>query len=220
MTIQTEKELQEFLIKKLREDGYPADSIIPEYRIDEYRADIVVLDNDSDIPVLVIECKMVHNNHSVDAAVGQLRRAYDRFDYPVRTYAAVFKGGQNFDLYDFTRKIKDNSIPIEKCLLSEFPPYEVLKKEKKSKLVAAQKKRRKLYINGLRILCWGIIPLIMIVIGVLDAMSLYTLSTERLILIGILILSLVVPFFGQIKLGDITLSHKDHKSNNKKDEDK
>ena len=115
---------------------------------------------------------------------------------------------------DFTEKIKNPDLPISECGPTDIPSYDLIKTGVKSKLITAQKKRKKRYINGLRIVCWGIIPLVTLAVAILDAMGVYELNTERLIMVGIFIISILLPFFGEIKLGDLTLTHK------KKDEEK
>lgn len=211
MSIKNEKELQLIVIDRLKELDYPVDSIIPDYRIDNVRADIVIFDNESDIPIAIIECKAINNVHSVEASIGQLRYIYEKFNYPVHTFAAVFKEGVNYDIYDFTDRIRDNTIAIDDCLLEDFPNYTTLKKENKSKLFSVRKKRKKQYIDGLRKVCWRYIPIGMLIVLIFDGIGLYSLNIERLVAFGIIILSLLVPFFGEIKFGDLTLTNKKEK---------
>ena len=211
----TIKESSELLfVEHLKKHGYPDSAIVTEWRIQKACIDIVVFDTETNIPLMIVECKSVNNPHSLEAAVNQLRRYNDVMDYPVRTYAAIYTGSSSFDFYDFTEKIKDASTPISQCGPINIPAYETIKTGAKSKFIDSQKKKKRKYITGLRIACWGVIPLIIALIIFLDVKAYYPLTTERLILYSVLFLSLLLPFFGEIKIGDFfTLSHK------KKDED-
>lgn len=214
MTQITERELQRLVIEELKRIGYPSETIIPDWKNKNNRIDIVVMDQDTQIPLMLIECKTVSNSHSVEATANQLRRYMDTLDYPVRAYAAFHGTNRKVEFYDFTQKINNNDIPIAAYGPTNLPHYEEIRTGAESKYINAQKKRKRRYINGLKIFCWGIIPALIVALFILDAFSLYPLTTERLILLGILILSLLLPFFGEIKVGEVTLSNK------KKDEEK
>ena len=209
-----ERQLELLVLQELKKAGYPEDSIVTDWRYRNNIFDFVIVDKTTDIPLMIIECKHVNNQHSLDAVANQLRRYSDSLDYPVRTCAAVSTGESKFDFYDFTEKIKNPDLPISECGPTDIPSYNLIKTGVKSKLITAQKKRKKKYINGLRIVCWGIIPLVVLAVAILDAMGVYELNTERLIMVGIFIISILLPFFGEIKLGDLTLTHK------KKEEEK
>ena len=67
----------------------------------------------------------------------------------------------------------------------------------------------------LKIVCWGIVPVAGIVLLVLDALGLYSFNTERLIVLGVGLLIVLLPFFSEITVKDITVKrgkiHKDGK---------
>lgn len=211
----TERDLERLVVEELRRNGYPSDTVVSEWKNKNTHIDIVVMDQDTQIPLMIIECKSVSNAHSVEAAANQLRRYQDTLDYPVKAYAA-FHGtnGKVVEFYDFTKKIDDYKVPISECGPTDLPSYEEIRTGAESKYISAQKKQKRRYINGLKAICWGIIPALIAALFILDVLSLYSLTTERLILLGILILSLLLPFFGEIKVGEVTLSNK------KKDEEK
>ena len=209
------RELERLVIEELKRIGYPTETIVPEWKNKNNRIDIVVMDQDTQIPLMIVECKSVPNSHSMDAAANQLRRYVDTLDYPVKAYAAFLgTNGKMVEFYDFTKKRNDYKVPISECGPTDLPSYEEIRTGAESKYINAQKKQKRRYINGLKLFCWGIIPILIVALFILDVFSLYPLTTERLILFGILILSLLLPFFGEIKVGEVTLSNK------KKDEEK
>lgn len=66
-------------------------------------------------------------------------------------------------------------------------------------------RRKKKKIKAIRIICWLIIPTIMITVLVLDGLSLYSFNTERLIVIGTCIFVVLIPFFKEITVKDFSL---------------
>lgn len=203
----TEYDFELSVVNKLIDAGYPKDAIVTDWRSKNRRIDIVVLDVDTKIPLMIIECKTQSGQYKYDALVSNLRSYRNCFDYPVRVFVA-FVGNTGVEFYDFTDEVNDSS-----RLSSEFKPvtipnYDSLRIGAESKYLNTQKKKRKTYINGLKAVCWGIIPALVIMFFLLDAFTSYHLTTERLILLGGLLLSIMLPFFGEIKVGDITLSNK------------
>lgn len=210
----TEWELERLIIEKLTRRGYPEETIVPGLKIKNANIDIAVVDQNTQIPLMLIECKTIPNPRSVEAASNQLKRYMDTLDYPVKAFAAFPGANDRVEFYDLTKKTNDSTIPISECGPTELPSYKEIRTGAESKYINAQKKQKRRYINGLKLFCWGIIPTLIFALFILDALSLYPLTTERLILFGILALSLLLPFFGEIKVGEITLSNK------KKDEEK
>lgn len=210
----TEWELEKLVIEELKRNGYPSEVIVPEWKSKNARIDIVVVDQNTQIPLLLIECKTISNPCSVETVSNQLKRYMDTLDYPVKAFAAFPGTNDRVEFYDLTQKMNDSAIPISECRADKLPSYKEIRIGAESKYINAQKKQKRRYINGLKLFCWGIIPALTIALFILDALSLYPLTTERLILFSILALSLLLPFFGEIKVGEITLSNK------KKDDEK
>ena len=73
-----------------------------------------------------------------------------------------------------------------------------------------RKKKKKF--NCIQLICWIIIPLAIIGMLILDGFGLYTFNTERLIIIGTCIFVMLIPFFKEITIKDVSLK----KGNNDK----
>ncbi len=73
-------------------------------------------------------------------------------------------------------------------------------------------KRKKKRDIAVCLICWGIIPLIVVVLLILDYFQIYQFTAERYALIIVLILSLIVPVVGEIvdefKIGDVSIKSK------------
>lgn len=67
----------------------------------------------------------------------------------------------------------------------------------------SQRKRRNH--NYIRLICWIILPVAIITVLILDALKLYTFNTERLIVMGVCILVVLIPFFKEITVKNISI---------------
>lgn len=65
------------------------------------------------------------------------------------------------------------------------------------------KKRKRL--DGTHLLCWIIVPAVILTFLTLDALQLYSFNTERLLVIGTGILITLLPFFSEITIKNISL---------------
>lgn len=65
------------------------------------------------------------------------------------------------------------------------------------------KKRKKL--NGVYLICWLIIPISTIGLLVMDAIGLYSFNTERMIVIGACVIIVLIPFFNEITIKNLSL---------------
>lgn len=64
------------------------------------------------------------------------------------------------------------------------------------------KKKR---IDPTRLICWIIIPIVLIAVIVVDALGIYCLSETNLNVVGLGSAMLLLPLFGEIKLKDLTV---------------
>lgn len=69
-----------------------------------------------------------------------------------------------------------------------------------------KKKKKCLYIYRI---CWIAIPGLIALLLVLDALKLYTFTTQRLILIGAGIVVLLIPFIKEITVKDLSFKKED-----------
>ena len=65
--------------------------------------------------------------------------------------------------------------------------------------------RKKKKLSCIRLICWIIIPIAIVIALVLDGFGLYVFNTERLIAIGACILVLLIPFFREITVKNFSI---------------
>ena len=75
----TERNLIIRLKNYLLKHGYPEESILIEYKIGRYRADLVVIDTQTNIPIQIFELKARKNEQSIQMGKRQLE-SYMEYD--------------------------------------------------------------------------------------------------------------------------------------------
>ena len=72
-----------------------------------------------------------------------------------------------------------------------------------------RKWRKKKRMHFIRFICWITIPFLIISALILDGVGIYSFTTERLIVIGACILSLLLPFFSEITVKGVSIKRDD-----------
>lgn len=71
------------------------------------------------------------------------------------------------------------------------------------------KKRRKTSkkkkADSMRFICWVVIPAVMVGFLTADAFGIYTFTRENLFVIGLCLVVILLPFFSEIKVKDISV---------------
>ena len=57
----------------------------------------------------------------------------------------------------------------------------------------------------LKLVCWIVVPVIVIILLVLDALGVYVFNSERLMVLGIGLLIILLPFFSEITVKDLSV---------------
>lgn len=77
-----------------------------------------------------------------------------------------------------------------------------MKKNKNSKKTGLRNMKRS---GSLGLICWIVIPLVVIVLLILDGLGVYSFTTERLIVLGAGLLVILLPFFSEITVKNISV---------------
>ena len=64
---------------------------------------------------------------------------------------------------------------------------------------------KKKHFDILKFICWIIVPISIIILLVLDALKIYTFNTERLLVLGAGLVTILLPFFSEITVKDLTV---------------
>lgn len=57
----------------------------------------------------------------------------------------------------------------------------------------------------LKHLCWGILPAAIVAVLILDGLGIYSFNTERLIVLGAVLIVVLLPFFSEITVKNISI---------------
>ena len=68
-----------------------------------------------------------------------------------------------------------------------------------------RKRKKKKRLDCSCLICWILVPLAIVILLVLDGLGLYLFNTERLLVIGVCILVILIPFFSEITIKNLSL---------------
>ena len=57
----------------------------------------------------------------------------------------------------------------------------------------------------INVLCWIVIPLVIIGMLLLDRLGFYIFNAERMIVLGVLVFVLLIPFFSEITIHNVSI---------------
>ena len=215
-------EYESIVMDALISMGYPKESIVLEGQIDARRfVDIIINDLDTGLPLMMIEIKSCGERTQTAVrkiAFDSLKRYYEKTTTPIKAVAAILDRQKvELEFIDFTEAVKENDYDRAICNY-KLPPYEILKIGARQKVINREREKQKQRFNVLKILCWGIFPIVCLTLILLDAFGVYTLSTLRLITVGAGAIAALIPCFKEIKIGEISLKHQIEKQKEENEE--
>ena len=80
-----------------------------------------------------------------------------------------------------------------------------MKKERNENTKGTRKR-----LNSISLICWVIIPCAIIPMLILDGVGLYTFNTERIIVLGVGVLVVLIPFFSEITVKNFSIKKENH----------
>ena len=196
-------------INYLKLHGYPEDSIVTEWGDSRYQIDIAILDKARAIPVAIYEVKGNKTNHSISLGLNQLKRFIKFLGYPVEAGLVFSKTGRPyFEFVNLSGKLDDiqlNNARIEEFVSGTEPlSYENLKNSAEPKMRNRIKKKKERKLNTFNAFSWAL-ALMTFVILVFECFNVITFTTERIIVFGVVILLTILPFYSEMKFGDLSL---------------
>lgn len=172
-----------------------------EWRLgDRHRVDLAVIEPTTNKPIALFELKRENNQRTFQMAKHQLE-AYSQAlgDEKVPTYIVFPKDGEPpFELYSLKSEETAND-EYSTTKIDKIPDYSLLKSTKIRKESIEKEKQRKRTFNWFQLVCF-IIALALAGLLYLDHIEKWKLNTERLVLIGIVIGLVVVPFASKLKV--------------------
>lgn len=182
-----------------------------EGQVDTRRfVDFIINDIDTGLPMMMIEMKSCGERTQTavrQLAFDSLKRYYNKNASPIKAVAAILdREKKKLEFIDYTEAVKEDNFDRAVNDYS-LPPYDILTIGARQKAINQQKEKQKRNITVLKVLCWGILPLVCLALVLLDAFGIYTFSTLRLIAIGAGAVITLIPCFKEIKIGEISLKN-------------
>ena len=204
-------EYESIVMDELLAHGYPKESIVLEGQVDTRRfVDFIINDIDTGLPMMMIEMKSCGERTQTavrQLAFDSLKRYYNKNALPIKAVAAILdREKKKLEFIDYTEAVKEDNFDRAVNDYS-LPPYEILTIGARQKAINQQKEKQKRNITVLKVLCWGILPLVCLALVLLDAFGIYTFSTLRLVAIGAGAVITLIPCFKEIKIGEISLKN-------------
>lgn len=197
-------------IEYLKKHGYPEDRIVTEWGNGKYRIDIAVLDNNRAMPVAIYEVKGTKTKESFNSGLAQLRRYMDFLGYPVEAGLVFSKSISPFfefvNLSGQYNDIQSDQKMVDELISTAAEPisYENIRLSAEPKIQNSLKKKKERKLNTFNIVSW-VMAFVTFVFLVLEFLGIIAFTTERMIVYGIVILLTILPFYSELKFGDLSL---------------
>jgi len=205
------KDITKLFVEYLMKHGYPEDSIVLEWGNNQFSVDIAIVDIKTKIPISLYEIKGINSLETRQNGVKQLQRISKYTNLSV-SYNLVLPINNEpfFEVINCTDEVRNNSNNNTKQLRNKLVHnndlstinYNILSNSVDNTVKNINEDKIEKTQNGFKIVSWAIIPLIILVIIVLDSLNLYKITYERLIVYGVLILVILLPFVSEVKLGN------------------
>lgn len=187
-----EVQIMELLLKELIKNGYPPESLSTYSKKDGYTYDLAIFDPQSNEIIAIFELKL--QNPLMSSSTG-LRNSIKKYlAFAKNTNIPFFLVNFKKDKLTFSQfiskdqqKEKGTFVPILK-----LPLFEGLK----SKVLGGKRKKE---IDKLTVVCW-VLAFLLAILLVLEFYNIYTITFERISLIGAIIALILIPFAQKLKV--------------------
>lgn len=204
----------EAFIDYLKHHNYPDNSIVLEWGNKYCSFDIAIMADDLVTPVALFEIKGRKTKETISRGIEQLKRATQMLDVSVPC-SLVF--GTNrppyFEVFEISDAVYNNVTINHEELLSDYTSsypvsYENMIGGATTKILTQKQEKKRKKIDKMKPICWIVFPIIALVFQILDATGVYELTISRLILLGVVVLLVLLPFFSEITLKDFSFKRK------------
>lgn len=187
------------LIDYLIQHGYPDESLVPEWQIGERaRVDLAVIDPETNKALALFELKRSKTADSTRMALKQLEVFSSTLGNEQVPLYIVFgiEETRSLEVYLYKRgKYTENNLELVK----EVPGFVIFQKRKIRQAIEQTEEERKEAIDYFQSACW-IIAVLILILFVLDILHILNMTKERLVLIGVIIGLVIVPFASKLKI--------------------
>ena len=193
----------ENLINYLIEKGYPKDSLLNNYMIGKFRADLVVVDTITHTPLQIFVIKDI--NDSEDNKIKNYIKEASKINPDIIIYLVEkTKEIPFFSIIDYDNKKSVQSL--------SFNYDKSVQKGKNAKNTLINNNKTKA-VGSLKLATFSLV-IITLFILIMDILNIIEVTGYRLYLILIIVILVLLPYYESIKVSNFELKQKD-KENNK-----
>lgn len=195
--MELEKDVMIRFIEYLKEHGYPQNSLATEYRIGEkYRADLVVIDPITSIPIMIFELKSRKSQQLIERGKEQLRMYLKELpDSTIPAYLVFPK--ENPPYFEVLRINSNeyNNDELETIESIDYGSQRIARLSEKAKDVEMKKKD---VMDKFQWIAW-VLAFLIAVLLIFKKVFAFSLDTVDLTLIGGVVGLVMIPFASKIK---------------------
>ena len=195
-----EKETLDYLIKYLKEHGYPDSSFAIEYKIGKQRIDLAIIDPDTQIPIIVFEVKSRKSKESLEFGKRQIENYIKNLpDSSVPAYLVFPKEKEPF--FEVQRIIFDsetNRVIEEDVIDKSQLDFSMQKQSRISERIEKNQRERSTTVDRFKWISW-ILAILILVIGILNKCKVFSIDATDLAIIGACIALIILPFSNKLK---------------------
>ena len=208
--MEIEKDLSQKFIRYLKEHGYPEESIVCEWKVKNFRVDLAIIDIQTKKVMAIYEFKN-YNYKNSDFAYNHILKALGEIgDYSIPAYI-VFNDVNELGFVVKKLEVDRNS---EKDIVVNIdyniPNYKILQNSFDNGYVIQKTKEKENIKDKLGIISI-FLAIIVVIILVLDILGKITMTTNRIILLGISIGLFLFPSIKSMKILGIEIEKKNNK---------
>lgn len=172
-------------IDYLKRHGYPESCIALEWGTRQCTIDVAILAKDEITPIAIYEIKGSKTPQTIKHGISQLSRASQMLNFTVPCNLVFSKRLEPyFEAIDVSDIIYNKSELDVSSIMEEHPvstpiSYKNMQLGISSKTFIRKQEIKQEHIDKLKPICWIVIPILVLIILVLDALHIYKLTFEK-----------------------------------------
>ena len=209
------------LVERLKKDGIPSKFIVREWGDRLVLADVVIMSEVYQTPIAVFEVKINNDRNSVESGIKNLRRIATKIKITAPCYLVCGNTKEDIDIFNvsqfiYSQKPFDYSTFDKSCLVGKIPDFASLQNDIPGRNSAIVDEKRQEHGKVLLRLCFWFIPAYCFIVLILDALNIFSITFERLIVHGAIIIITMLPFVSELSMAGVYLKLRDSGDKDKK----
>lgn len=196
--MEPEKDLFQKLINYLKEHGYPESSFAIEHRIGKYRADLVILDNETGLPIQLFELKSSKNKGIKSFGRKQIKKMmHELGDLDIPAYL-VFPSEKSPGFKVQRVWSGKNNIQTKAIEGEPIFDYHGQRRSRIFKKIQTTEKASKRSMDIFMWVCWTM-AVIFLILLILIKLGRLSFDNREIFFLTVIVIFIVIPFASRLK---------------------